>query len=361
MMETMLIRGTPGVTYELAVRRFGTPGARPKAYVQAGLHADEVPGMLAAYRLCHHLARLQEVGGIAGEVVVLPAANPIALSQRLLGSAIGRFDLADGGNFNRGYPALRPDVPGLGDDPAVNTALVRAALLAAHAEGQPVTPAQHLKHALLGLALDADVVLDLHCDGEAVMHLYTLTPAAEMGRALGGFLGAEAILLAEESGGDPFDEACSRPWLALHRQNPAVPLACFAATVELRGQADVSDALAEADALALLDFLRWRGVLSGPAPTPLPCCEPTPMAGAEPLEAPMVGVVVYRREVGEQIGAGDVVADIVDPATGEVAEVRAQSAGLLFARGVVRFAPAGRRLGKIAGRDLAREGKLLSP
>lgn len=357
----MMIRGTPGVTYELAVRRFGTPGARPKAYIQAGLHADEVPGMLAAHWLCRQLARLEKEGGIVGEVVVLPAANPIALSQRLLGSAIGRFDLQDGGNFNRGYPALRPDVPGLGHDPAANTALVRAALLAARAEGQPVTPAQHLKHALLGLALDADVVLDLHCDGEATMHLYTLTPAEEMGRALGGFLGAEAILLAEDSGDDPFDEACSRPWLALHRQNPAVPLACFAATVELRGQADVSDALAEADALALLGFLRWRGVLSGPAPALPPSCEPTPLAGTEPLSAPIAGIVVYRRKVGERIEAGDVVADIVDPATGETAEVRAQSSGLLFARGVARFAPAGRRLGKIAGRSLAREGRLLSP
>lgn len=357
----MMIRGTPGVTYELAVRRFGTPGARPKAYIQAGLHADEVPGMLAAHRLCRHLARLEGAGGIRGEVVVLPAANPIALSQRLLGNAIGRFDLADGGNFNRGYPALRPDVPGLSGDADENAVLVRAALRAAHAEGQPVTPAQHLKHALLGLAFDADVVLDLHCDGEAVMHLYTLTPAAEMGRALGGFLGAEAILLAEDSGDDPFDEACSRPWLALHRQNPAVPLACFAATVELRGQADVSDALADTDALALLDFLRWRGVLAGPAPEPPPSCEPTPLTGTEPLAAPIAGVVVYRRNVGERVEAGDAVADIVDPATGQVAEVRAQSGGLLFARGVARFATAGRRLGKIAGTSLAREGRLLSP
>ena len=358
----MIIRSTPGVTYELAIRRFGTPGARPKAYIQAGLHADEVPGMLTAHRLCDRLQAVEAEGGIMGEVVVLPAANPIGLSQRLLGMAVGRFDMADGANFNRGYPALRPDVTGLGDDPGTNTALVRAALLAAHAEGQPVTPAQHLKHTLLGLALDADIVLDLHCDGEAVMHLYTLTPAEDTGRVLAGFLGAEALLLAEDSGDDPFDEACSRPCLALHREHgDAVPLACFAATVELRGQADVSDAMAEHDAAALLAFLRHRGVLAGPAPAPPPSCDPTPLAGTEPLMAPIAGIVVYRREVGERIEAGDVVADIVDPTTGQVAEVRAQSSGLLFARGIARFATAGRRLGKIAGTSLAREGKLLSP
>lgn len=357
----MNIQGTPGVTYELAMRRYGTPGARPKAYIQAGLHADEVPGMLTALRLCDRLAALGAAGEVAGEVVVLPACNPIALSQRVLAVSVGRFDLLDGQNFNRGYPALRPDVPGLGDETEANTALVRAALRDAHAAGQPATPAQHLKHALLGLALDADVVLDLHTDGEAAMHLYTLTPAADTGRVLAGFLGAQALLLAEESGDDPFDEACSRPWLVLHQQNPAVPLACFAATVELRGQADVTGAYADADADALVEFLRWRGVLSGPAPVPPPGCEPTPLAGTEPLEAPIAGIVVYRRNVGDRVQPGDVVADIVDPVTGKAAEVRAQSAGLFFARNVARFATAGRRIGKIAGSSLARQGKLLSP
>ena len=194
------------------------------------------------------------------------------------------------------------------------------------------------------------------------MHLYTLTPAEGTGRALAGFLGAEALLLAEDSGDDPFDEACSRPWLALRgKHGDAVPLACFAATVELRGQADVSDAMAEQDAAALLAFLRHCSVLAGPVLAPPPSCNPTPLAGTEPLMAPIAGIVVYRREAGERIEAGDVVADIVDPTTGQVAEVRAQSSGLLFARGSARFAAAGRRLGKIAGTSLAREGKLLSP
>ena len=40
------------------VLRFGTPGARPKAYLQAGLHADELPGML----VLHKLARLPRRG-----------------------------------------------------------------------------------------------------------------------------------------------------------------------------------------------------------------------------------------------------------------------------------------------------------
>ena len=40
----------PGTRREIEVLRFGTPGARPKAYLQAGLHADELPGMLVLQR-----------------------------------------------------------------------------------------------------------------------------------------------------------------------------------------------------------------------------------------------------------------------------------------------------------------------
>ena len=54
---------TPGLGHHLTVHAFGPPGGRPKAHVQAGLHADEVPGMLAARHLCDRLAALDAAGG----------------------------------------------------------------------------------------------------------------------------------------------------------------------------------------------------------------------------------------------------------------------------------------------------------
>ncbi|OYY09383.1 MAG: hypothetical protein B7Y70_10275, partial [Rhizobiales bacterium 35-68-8] len=70
--------GAPSVT----VLRFGTPGARPKAYLQAGLHADEFPGMLALRHLAAELAVADAEGRITGEVVVVPQANPVGLTQQ---------------------------------------------------------------------------------------------------------------------------------------------------------------------------------------------------------------------------------------------------------------------------------------
>jgi predicted deacylase len=196
------------------------------------------------------------------------------------------------------------------------------------------------------------------------MHLYALTPQAGWAAELGALLGAHAVLLATESGDSPFDEACSRPWLQLQQAFPqaAIPLACFAATVELRGEADTSHQLAQQDASAIIEFLRRRGIVAGaPAPLPAALCEATPLAGSEPLVAPHAGIVVFHVETGQRVRAGQNVVDIVDLDSGAITPVRAQSDGMLYARGALRWAARGSRLGKIAGTSLARSGKLLSP
>jgi predicted deacylase len=252
----------------------------------------------------------------------------------------------------------------LGEDAAANQALIRRALLDAARAQSALHAAQDLKRQLLLLAVDADVVLDLHCDGQAAMHLYALSPQADRAVELGALLGARAVLLATDSGDSPFDEACSRPWLQLQLQFPqaAIPLACFAATVELRGEADTSHALAAQDAQALIEFLRRRGIVAGaPAPLPAALCEPTPLASSEPVVAPHAGIVVFHVDTGQTVRAGQKVADIVDLDSGAVTPVRAQSAGVLYARGAQRWASPGSRLAKIAGTALARSGKLLSP
>ena len=86
-------------------------------------------------------------------------------------------------------------------------------------------------------------MLDLHADNEAVVHLYTGTPLWPDAADIAAETGARAVLLAEISGGNPFDEACSGPWWALARRFPdaAIPPACLAATVELRSNNDVDD------------------------------------------------------------------------------------------------------------------------
>ncbi len=364
-----LLSGSPGIHQTLQVLHFGKPGAQPKVYIQSALHADEVPAILVAHHLVRLLTQAETDGRIVGEIVLVPFANPIGLGQYLFGQHHGRFDVRDGGNFNRGYAELTAKVvdtvrPLLTQDVAHNTRAIRTAMAQTVDALIPATPTQDLKNKLLALAIDADVVLDLHCDTDAVMHLYALTPQAAIAEQLGAALGARAVLLATESGDSPFDEACTRPWFELQKLLPEFPidLACFGATVELRGEADTSHLLAEQDAHGLCAFLAQRGVLKGMADSVRgPQCAPTPLSGSEPITAPHAGVVVFHRNPGERVVAGDVIADVVDALTGNVTQLRCKSDGLLYARCGSRWAVPGKRLAKIAGTSLARTGKLLSP
>jgi uncharacterized protein len=368
-----LLAPAPGLTARLQVLRFGKPSTGPKAYIQAALHADEVPAILAALELKKLLLRAEAAGELLGEVVLVPYANPLGLAQHVHGQHHGRFSLSDGLNFNRGYPELAGAIadrirPQLSTDMQANVARIRAALREATLALPAINPTQDLKRRLLQMAIDSDVVLDLHCDSDAVMHLYSLTPHTLLAQELGAQLGAQAVLLATDSGDSPFDEACSRPWLDLQKMmepslgQAAIPLACFGATVELRGEADVTHEFARQDAQALLAFLQSRGVVGGtPAGARQALCEPTPLSGSEPITAPSAGVVVFLRRSGDHVNAGDAIADIVNPDTGDVTTLHCKSGGVMYARCSTRWAAAGKRLAKIAGTSLARSGKLLSP
>lgn len=368
-----LLSPAPGTERHLTVRRYGEPGTRPKAYLQASIHADELPGMLVA----HHLSRLlDEAAGedrITGEIVVVPVANPIGLAQRINGGLIGRHELDGGGNFNRNWPNLiEPLVervgPELGTEPTENVRRIRAAMQQILSEQPVPTELASLKLALSRLACDADLVLDLHCDSDALMHLFMIPQLWPAGADLSAEIGSRATILSDPSGGDPFDEAWSAPWAALQARfpNKPVPMGCFSATIEFRGQSDVEDHLAAHDATALFRFLQRRGFIAGdPPPLPEPQCDATPFTGVDVVKSPGAGLIAYKRRLGERVKAGDVIAELVDPMALNPAEARraivTRAEGLLFTRRRTRFVRSGEGVAKVAGAVPLehRRGKLL--
>jgi predicted deacylase len=360
---------TGNAVFQLTSLHFGKAGTGKKVYIQAALHADEVPPMLVAQFLRQRLGELELAGAIRGEVILVPAANPVGLSQAINGTPFGRFDLASGINFNRAFKHVADDLKAslaglLGADTEANVALIRAHARKSVAAWQPRHTADVLKKTLLGMAIDADIVLDLHCDNEAVLHIYAGTPLLPDVKPLATLLDAHAVLLAMEAGEEPFDEACSRLWwdLAAHF-GPAcpVPAACVAATVELRGEMDMDYDLARKDAHAILQYLAHQGVLDQPAaPLPPPRCDATPLEGVEPLLAPHAGMVVFLKPLGERVNAGDAIADLIDPVGGQVTTMRASHPGVFFARTAHRYLLRGMNIGKIAGQTAYRSGNLLS-
>lgn len=357
-----------GTHRELVSFHYGISGAGQKIYIQASLHADELPGMLVAHHLRSRIEALETAGKLNGEIVIVPVANPIGMAQMMMRTHLGRFDIGTGENFNRHYPTLFDGVAErvanlLTDDASSNVKQIRQAMQAVLAGQSATTEISSLRKTLLSLACDADVVLDLHCDCDAVLHLYTATPLWPQAEPLARYLGAWATLLATESGDNPFDEACSQTWwqLAEHFPQYPIPLSCLSVTVELRGMSDVSHEQANVDADAIISFLQHRGVISGTSRLMPPLkYAATPLAGAESIATPVSGVVAFLHEPGDWVKVGEAVAEVINPITGDVHTLVSATEGVIYAQENHHFAIAGMWLVKVAGSTPFRTGKLLS-
>jgi predicted deacylase len=347
--------------------RYGAQNTGKKAYIQAGLHADEAPGFVVVHHLINLLDRADAANNIEGQIILVPVANPIGVSQWRDETLQGRFDFFNSINFNRRHLDVTAQIAErikdeLHDTPEENIALIRKAAGEALSSIESIDEAEYLKHVLLSLSYDADIVLDLHCDDQAVMHVYLGTPLWPDAADLSAQLGADVTLLAEDSGVTPFDEACSRIWWQLAEKFPdhPIPSACLSATIELRGRADVSHEQSAMDAENIFLFLQRREFIKGSAPDvpPLPN-EATPLRGVEHIKASVPGVVVFLRKPGDHIESGDVIAEIIHPLEVDLDKrltpVHSSINGILFSINTDRYARPGRILAKIAGKDPIKE------
>jgi predicted deacylase len=351
---------TPGTVRSLQVRRYGREGARPKVYVQAGIHADELPANLAAHHLAGLLDEADGADSVIGEIVLVPVANPIGLSNIMFGDHLGRFHAQSGQNFNRGWPNVAQAVSErardrLGPDAEANLALVRHAVLEELERVVPGNEAEALRLMLMKRAADADIVLDLHTDAEAELHIYLDEVHWPEAADLAGLLGAAVVMFARNSGNGPFEETVAVPYLSLSEAASEKPLRVpFTAVIELRDETDVADELARADAEAIYKFLAHRSVIAGePGAIPPFTGIAAPLEATEIVKSPAAGIIVYRKALGEIVAAGEVVADVVDPLAGgnQCVPVKATTTGRLFVRAGERLAWPGKAIGKIQGRE----------
>ena len=268
-IETVSLKPTAlGTERRIKIHRIGWSGGRPKAYFQAGLHANEAPGYLILHHLLSMLLSADARGDVVGEIVLVPYANPVGLSGHLLGAHIGRYALETGINFNRGFPDLAelaaPKLAGqLGPDTAANVAAIRAVFQEVLSDLHVKTEIDDLRFTLLKMAADSDLLIDLHCEEDALFAMI-LGPWCWPGlRDVATIMRPDALLLADSP--PLFDTACSRSWSDLRARFPGVPIpqACLSGTFEMRGVASVDDATAAADAKNLFAALSRTGVIAG--------------------------------------------------------------------------------------------------
>ncbi len=305
---------TPGQALELRVFRFAGNGDGPAVYMQAALHSHEIPGVVALNQLIPRLQAAEVDGRLAGNITLVPHANPIGLAQAVYGETLGRFDANTRVNFNRSFPTGAAD----------------------ELTGKPA--AESLKATLLSLAGQADVVLDLHCDDEGPVYLYVLEKQLDKGLRLAHAMQADVILT--DAADDPisFDLAVGSRWAAEGRAADDR----FAATVELRGMRDVTPEFAEQDAIGLYRYLVEIGTVIDDLPD---VDRADPVVGdvddAALLSTPVPGAILYDVRIGDWVSEGQRLAIILsEPGTAQH-EVRSPFDGLVMTRRNSRFARRG--------------------
>ena len=371
--HTMTLPGdAPGQSTTLYWYTVGPETAETKVHLQAALHADEQPGTMVLHHLLPMLRDLDAAGKLNARFVVFPSVNPLGLATRVLRRHIGRYDLETGVNFNRRWPDLYPQIAEaiagqLTADPKANVATIRKAVGAWLNSQQPATAAQKLRLAIMKSAHDADIVLDLHCDDESLIHIFTSPEMMPGLQDLADRIGSAATLTAEDSGGGSFDEVLPSLYRKAQRANPdfTIPMAVEAATLEYRGQADTHDETGIRDAQGLFDFFAGRGLIdASPAPAPnMPAA--TPFEATEVLRADRPGLLAYRVKLGDRVKKGDVVADIIAMDGPEAflarTPLRAGTDGFILSRASAKYAVTGSPVAKIVGTEIlpARAGGYL--
>lgn len=354
-----LFSGAAGVGNQAQILKHVFSGGNSKQgiYIQAGLHADEHPGMLVIQHLLPLLEQIDLAGGLNGTITLVPYANPTGMIQNVLGFWTGRFNLANGENFNRNFPNVADalealhsiqDMNGISPEEQIDTVLSPAP------QDDFVSA---WKKALLREAVRHDIVLDLHCDTAGILHFYTNERYAERAASLAAAMGIEAVLLESFAGGGPFDEACTLgwKWLAETGIAPANRIP-FSVSVELRGQTDVSDELAAEDAQRIISYLRAEGFIT----TDIPVTEPLsrdkvqlyPLEGTVHLPSPADGIVVWKKRQGDWVVSDECLGEIVSlegGVSGKRTPIYSPIDGRILVQPLISLVRTGQRVALIAG------------
>ena len=152
---------TPGSSRTISVLSFGKSGARPKVYMQAAIHANEMPGTMALHHLMPMLAEADKKGLIKGEIILVPTVNPIGQSQLVGNSHAGRYNHLSNENFNRNWIDVSEGVAEkiwkkVGVNTEANVKMIRKAALDVLKNMKPANELQTLRVEMQKLSIDAD-------------------------------------------------------------------------------------------------------------------------------------------------------------------------------------------------------------
>ncbi|MEK7654951.1 MAG: succinylglutamate desuccinylase/aspartoacylase family protein [Pseudomonadota bacterium] len=207
-------------------------GEGPSVFIQAGIHGQEYMGYGVALCLIEHFKNNPPTG----KVTIVPKANPYGMNVKMGDTTYGRFDPTTGANWNRNYanwlknPEAFTRAHQSKSWPQVKEAL-RIEAQKALTSTNPQSYQNKLAYQLQNLAVQHDILLDLHCDGISLPYIYCQDYALDYARQLK----FDYHLTARRHFKESFDDASIYPFWTVFEQMgfPIDQLDMMAFTLEL--------------------------------------------------------------------------------------------------------------------------------
>lgn len=336
----------------LQAYRFRGRDSRPKAYIQANLHGAEIVGNAVIFHLIEWLTRL-DPRALQGEILLVPACNPMGANQRGHFFSTGRYNSYDGRDWNRIFWDYEKEAGNLETYARDRLRWPRTRLQADYLEkiqtafGRQQAACQQAsflpfhqlyRQRLQGLCLDADYVIDIHSSSNHCLdYLYCFA-----GReASAPWFGLDLGLRMTDYDGEAFDEAFLKPWLALERalarHGRTLQFDREAWTLELGSGMQVVPASLQKGIRGIKNYLAAKKMLQLPElpqPADKPAMRLFSRRQLRKYYAPTGGTVVARLPLGKPVVPGDRLYQLLAyNRTGEsprALDIRTERSGLIF-------------------------------
>jgi predicted deacylase len=209
----------------------GSPD-HPSVYIQAGIHGQEYMGYGVALCLIEYFKKNPP----KGKVTLVPKVNPYGMNVKMGDTTYGRFDPTTGANWNRNYANWLKDPEEFASaHQGQSWSQIKEALRteAKHAltRTEPQSYQDKLAYQLQVLAIQHDIMLDLHCDGISLPYIYCPDYALDYAKQLE----FDYHLTAHRFFKGSFDHAMVYPFWAVfeYMRFPSDQLDMMAFTLEL--------------------------------------------------------------------------------------------------------------------------------
>ncbi len=288
----------------------------PSVYIQANMHGAEVQGNAVIFQLLESLKHCD----IKGDITLVPYANPVACNHKNGEYTLGRFDPITGVNWNRMYhfdesiitPFVEENMQLSDSEIAEKFQQLMISEIEQKLEHNVfgLTTGQRIAYQLQRLAHQADLVLDLHTGPISSKHLY----CPEYAQASAHYFDIPHTILIPNDFDGAMDEATFCPWWSLQQAflhlGREINLGSGhfnkeSFTVELGSQEQIDLAVAHQDALGILSYLQYKGVIANAEYQPQEmkryACY---LKHYKALYSPMGGMVDYLAEFGKPLPAG---------------------------------------------------------